>query len=45
MTFNIPASVFNIVIAAFLLVVILGIAIGAYAASSLKKREGDSPKE
>lgn len=37
MTMNIPASVFNVLVLAFFVVVLLGVALGAYAAMQLKK--------
>jgi hypothetical protein len=41
MTPNWPASVVWVLVLAFFVVVGIGIALGAYAASVLKKREGD----
>lgn len=34
---NIPASVFNVLVAAFFAVVLLGVVLGAYAAIQLRK--------
>ena len=39
MTPNIPGSVFYVLVLAFFVVVGLGVGLGAYAASVLKKRE------
>ena len=39
MTYNIPATLFNVLLAAFFIVVILGVMLGAYAATTLKRRE------
>jgi uncharacterized membrane protein YgdD (TMEM256/DUF423 family) len=41
MTANWPATLVNVLLAAFAIVVIVSVAIGAYAASELKKRESD----
>lgn len=41
MTPNIASPIFNTLLAAFFVLVVLGAAIGAYAASVLKKRERD----
>lgn len=43
MTPNIASPIFNTLLAAFFVVVVFGVAIGAYAASALKKLE--RPKE
>jgi hypothetical protein len=42
MTYNIPATIFNVLVAAFFIVVILGVVLGAYAATALKRCEGES---
>ncbi len=39
MTFNIAAVLFNFLVLAFFAVVLIGIALGAYAATNLKKME------
>lgn len=39
MTFNIAAVLFNFLVLAFFAVVVIGIALGAYAATNLKKME------
>jgi len=39
MTANIAASIFNVLVLAFFVVVALGIALGAYAATQMKKLE------
>ena len=44
MTPNIAGAIFNVLVAAFFLVVIVGVALGAYAASALKKNEVSAPK-
>jgi len=36
---NIPAVLLNVIVVAFFVVIALGVVIGAYAASTLKKRE------
>jgi hypothetical protein len=41
MTANWPASVVWVLVLAFFVVVAIGIAMGAYAANNLKKREGE----
>ena len=41
MTANWPATVVNVLVLAFFVVVAIGVGLGAYAASTLKKREGD----
>jgi len=41
MTANWPASVVWVLVLAFFVVVAIGIAMGAYAASNLKKREAE----
>ncbi len=41
MTANWPAAVVNVLILAFFVCVAIGVALGAYAASVLKKREAD----
>ncbi len=41
MTPNIASPLFNTLLAAFFVVVVLGAALGAYAAIVLKRREGD----
>lgn len=41
MTANWAATVVNVLVVAFFVVVVLGVGLGAYAASTLKKREGD----
>jgi hypothetical protein len=41
MTYNWPASVVYVLILAFFAVVGIGVGLGAYAASVLKKREAD----
>jgi len=42
MTANWPASVVWVLVLAFFVVVAIGIALGAYAAGVLKKREGET---
>jgi len=42
MTANIPATLVNVLTVAFVVVIVLGIALGAYAARSMKKMEADS---
>jgi hypothetical protein len=42
MTANWPAAVVNVLILAFFAVVAIGAGLGAYAASVLKQREGDT---
>ncbi|MBI5231989.1 MAG: hypothetical protein HY876_07480 [Coriobacteriales bacterium] len=37
LTANIPASVFNVLVVAFFVVVLLGVVLGAYAATQLRK--------
>lgn len=44
MTANIPAALFNTLVLAFFVVVALGVALGAYAATNMKKMEDDSRK-
>ncbi|GAB4273618.1 MAG: hypothetical protein Kow0056_00870 [Coriobacteriia bacterium] len=44
MTPNIASPIFNTLVAAFFLIVILSVAIGAYAATALKKKEGETTK-
>ena len=44
MTPNIASPIFNVLVLAFFVVIALGVAIGAYAASQLKKLE-DKVKE
>ena len=44
MTPNIASSIFNVLVAAFFLVVVVGVAIGAYAATVMKKNEGSPSK-
>lgn len=44
MTPNIASPIFNTLALAFFVVVLLGVALGAYAATILKKREGSSPE-
>jgi ABC-type dipeptide/oligopeptide/nickel transport system permease component len=39
MTANIPAALFNTFVLAFFVVVALGVALGAYAATQMKKME------
>ncbi len=39
MTPNIAGAVFNVLLAAFFIVVVLGVALGIYAAKQLKKAE------
>ena len=39
MTPNIPAAIFNVLVLAFFVVIALGVALGAYAATQLKKME------
>jgi hypothetical protein len=39
MTANIPAAVFNTLVLAFFVVVAIGVALGAYAATQMKKME------
>ena len=39
LTSNIPSPVFNTVLAAFIVVVLLGIVLGAYAATELRKAQ------
>jgi hypothetical protein len=39
MTANIAASIFNVLVLAFFVVVALGVALGAYAATQMKKLE------
>lgn len=39
MTANIPATLVNVLVVAFVVVVFLGIALGVYAAKSMKKLE------
>lgn len=39
MTANIPAALFNTLVLAFFVVVALGVALGAYAATQMKKTE------
>lgn len=41
MTMNIAATVWNLLVWAFYIVVVIGVAIGAYAAVSLKKAEAE----
>lgn len=40
MTPNIASPIFNLLVLAFFVVCILGVALGAYAATQLKKMEG-----
>jgi hypothetical protein len=42
MTPNIASPIFNTLVFAFFVVVILGVAIGAYAATVLRKHEADA---
>ena len=42
MTANIPATLANVLVVAFIVVIVLGIALGAYAARSMKKMEDDT---
>lgn len=42
MTSNWAAAVVNVLILAFFAVVVIGIALGAYAASVMKKRESET---
>ncbi len=44
MTYNWASAVVWVLVLAFFVVVALGIALGAYAASNLKKHEADSQK-
>ncbi len=39
MTANVAASIFNVLVLAFFVVVALGVALGAYAATQMKKLE------
>lgn len=41
MTANWPAALVNVLILAFFVVVAIGVALGAYAATALRKAEGD----
>lgn len=41
MTANWAATVVNVLVLAFFVVVAIGVGLGAYAASTLKKREGE----
>lgn len=42
MTSNIAATVFNLLVLAFFAVAVIGVAIGTYAAVSLKRRDSRS---
>jgi hypothetical protein len=42
MTANIPASLVNVLVVAFVLVIFLGIALGAYAARNMKRMEAEA---
>ena len=42
MTSNIPAAIFNVLVLAFFAIVLLGVAIGAYAAAAHKKADKGS---
>ena len=44
MTPNIASPIFNTLTLAFFVVIIIGVALGAYAAMTLKKRENTEPK-
>ncbi|MDY0088613.1 MAG: hypothetical protein RBS78_08720 [Coriobacteriia bacterium] len=44
MTANIPAALFNTLVLAFFVVVALGVALGAYAATHMKKMEDNVQK-
>jgi hypothetical protein len=39
MTYNIAAAVFNLLVLAFFAVAVIGVAVGTYAAVTLKRRE------
>lgn len=41
MTANVAATVFNLLVLAFFAVAVIGVAIGTYAAVTLKRREGE----
>jgi hypothetical protein len=45
MTANVPSPIFNALVTAFFIVVVLAAAIGAYAAVSLKKLEKKAQKD
>ena len=42
MTMNVAATVFNLLVLAFFAVAVIGVAIGTYAAVSLKRRESQN---
>jgi phage shock protein PspC (stress-responsive transcriptional regulator) len=42
MTANWPAAVVNVLVLAFFVVVAIGVGLSAYAATTLKKREGET---
>jgi hypothetical protein len=44
MTPNIASPIFNVLVAAFFIVIALGVAIGAYAATQMKKMEERSER-
>jgi len=44
LTYNIPASVFNVLVLAFFVVVLLGVVLGAYAAIQLRKCQDELSK-
>lgn len=44
MTMNVPIVLVNTLLLAFFVVVALGVALGAYAATHLKKAEDNAPK-
>lgn len=44
MTSNWAAAVVNVLVLAFFVVVAIGVALGAYAATALKKAEGEREK-
>ena len=41
MTSNVASTVFNLLVLAFFVVAVLGVALGTYAAVSLKRRDSD----
>jgi hypothetical protein len=45
MTSNIAATVFNLLVVAFFAVAVIGVALGTYAAVSLKRRESEQSQQ